>query len=75
MTENAHHVYAHVQLQQVQEKLSDAAKNSTSPLLRSHLVQILQERDAISAHNHQLTGQPVTSASQHFMPLDRTCWN
>ena len=75
MPENAHHVSAHVQVQQLQEKLSDAARNSTSPLLRSHLAQLLQERDAILAHNHQLTGQPVSSASQHFTPLDCTCWN
>ena len=78
MPENAHHVSAHVQVQQLQEKLSNAARSSscsTSPLLRQQLAQLLQERDAILAHNHHLTGRPVTSASQHFVPLNRICWD
>ncbi len=78
MPGNVHHVCAHVQVQQLQEKLSDAARSSsysTSPLLHKQLAQLLQERDALLAHNHRLTGQPVTSASQHFMPLTDTCWD
>ena len=75
LPETAYH--ASVQVQQLQEKLSNAARSSscsTSPLLHKQLAQLLQERDAILAHNHQLTGQPVTSASQHLMPLTNTCW-
>ena len=78
MPESACHVSAHVQVQQLQEKLSNTVRNSshsTSPLLHRQLAQLLQERDAILAHNHRLTGQPVTSASQQFVRLNRTCWN
>ncbi|KAL0021379.1 hypothetical protein WJX77_010218 [Trebouxia sp. C0004] len=57
------------QVQQVQEKLSDAARSSscsTSPLLHKQLAQLLQERDAILARNHQLTEQlEVTAGEQN----------
>ncbi|KAL0036686.1 hypothetical protein WJX79_005705 [Trebouxia sp. C0005] len=57
------------QVQQIQEELSAAARSnscSTSPLLHKQLAQLLQERDAILAHNHQLTGQlEVTAGEQH----------
>ncbi|KAL0052764.1 hypothetical protein WJX82_007311 [Trebouxia sp. C0006] len=57
------------QVQQLQEKLSNTVRNSshsTSPLLHRQLAQLLQERDAILAHNHRLTGQlEVTAGEQN----------
>ena len=72
LVETAYCVSAHVQVQQIQEELSAAARSnscSTSPLLHKQLAQLLQERDAILAHNHQLTGQSVTCTAHHTLCL------